>query len=153
MPSCLPPVASMCVCCFRKRVPREMRRAVGTWECIAQEGIGIRLSVFKNGWIEMCEFNHQSRRIIKGQAVRWEMKGRTTAQVTCMRYCWIFFLNLQVSGVAADDGDREQLLSGHTAHASHPTLKVNGDTYVGLPTAGVMGQPTHFSLKTSGKLP
>ena len=146
-----PPFASMCVCCLRKRVPEAMRRAIGTWECISQEGVSIRLSVFKNGWIEMCEINHQDRRIISGQAVRWEMKGPTTAQVTCMRYCWIFFLNLQVDRVVAD-GEQDPLMSAHTAHTARPTLKVNGDTYVGMRTAGGLGKPTHFSLKNTGKL-
>ncbi len=86
--------------CFRKqRVPAYLKDAVGTWQCIQEPGRQLRLSVFESGWIEMSEtvFKSKRRDIRRGQAVHWQRKGTSTAEVTCRNMCWQFALNLQVS--------------------------------------------------------
>lgn len=137
---------SLCLCCVKKPLPDDLKEAVGTWQCIPQPGVCFRLSVFEDGWIEMCEVDYpRPMTIIRGQALKWEPKGHKTAQVTCQRWCWVFHLNLQVSSRSASSSllDNEQAYLLDRAPAVE--LFVNGDKYQRI------GNPMYFKHKTSGK--
>jgi hypothetical protein len=140
-------IMSLCLCCRKQRLPEDLKEAVGTWQSIPQPGVCLRLSVFEHGWIEMSETLYQEKTIIRGQALKWVMQRRRTAQVTCQRWCWVFHLNLQISSrspyAASLDDDHEH---AHLLDLD-PVLElfVNGEKYKRI------GEPMHFKHTDTGK--